>query len=156
MDKLIETLGITSLSKSEVSVTAKELDTAVEAFRSCPLDASPGSGKSMAYIVPIIDRVMWEGSGHGVRPVVVYPMNAPANSQCNNLEKFLGKANRKVTFERWFTFQNKWKVHDATTHSDDSIGIQCRHVGHRVTATRWRSFRTGGGVSRSVLLAACR
>jgi len=106
--------------------------------------------------VPIIDRVMWEGSGHGVRPVVVYPMNAPANSQCNNLEKFLGKANRKVTFERWFTFQNKWKVHDATTHSDDSIGIQCRHVGHRVTATRWRSFRTGGGVSRSVLLAACR
>jgi hypothetical protein len=65
MDKLIETLGITSLSKSEVSVTAKELDTAVEAFRSCPLDASPGSGKSMAYIVPIIDRVAWEGSGHG-------------------------------------------------------------------------------------------
>ena len=101
MDKLIETLGITSLSKSEVSVTAKELDT------SCPLDASPGSGKSMAYIVPIIDRVAWEGSGHGVRPVVAYPMNAPANSQCNNLEKFLGKANRKVTFERWFTFQNK-------------------------------------------------
>jgi superfamily II DNA/RNA helicase len=107
MDKLIETLGITSLSKSEVSVTAKELDTAVEAFRSCPLDASPGSGKSMAYIVPIIDRVAWEGSGHGVRPVVAYPMNAPANSQCNNLEKFLVKANRKVTFERWFTFQNK-------------------------------------------------
>jgi superfamily II DNA/RNA helicase len=107
MDKLVETLGITSLSKSEVSVTAKELDTAVEAFRSCPLDASPGSGKSMAYIVPIIDRVAWEGSGHGVRPVVAYPMNAPANSQCNNLEKFLVKANRKVTFERWFTFQNK-------------------------------------------------
>jgi Transposase, Mutator family len=72
MDKLIETLGITSLSKSEVSVTAKELDTAVEAFRSCPLDASPGSGKSMAYIVPIIDRVAWEGSDHGVRPVVAY------------------------------------------------------------------------------------
>jgi len=58
MAKLIETLGITSLSKSQVSVAAKELDTAVEAFRSCPLDASPGSGKSMAYIVPIIDRVV--------------------------------------------------------------------------------------------------
>jgi putative transposase len=32
-DKLVETLGITSLSKSQVSVMAKELDTAVEAFR---------------------------------------------------------------------------------------------------------------------------
>jgi hypothetical protein len=32
MDKLVETLGITSLSKSQVSVMTKELDTAVEAF----------------------------------------------------------------------------------------------------------------------------
>jgi putative transposase len=41
MDKLVDTLGITSLSKSQVSVMAKELDTAVEAFRSRPLDAGP-------------------------------------------------------------------------------------------------------------------
>ena len=38
MDKLVETLGITGLSKSQVSVMAKELDTAVEAFRTRPLD----------------------------------------------------------------------------------------------------------------------
>ena len=41
MDKLVQTLGITSLSKSQVSVMAKELDTAVEAFRTRPLDAGP-------------------------------------------------------------------------------------------------------------------
>lgn len=41
MDKLVETLGITSLSKSQVSVMAKELDGAVEAFRTRPLDAGP-------------------------------------------------------------------------------------------------------------------
>ncbi|WP_084024920.1 IS256 family transposase, partial [Mycobacterium avium] len=41
MDKLVETLGITSLSKSQVSVMAKELDAAVEAFRTRPLDAGP-------------------------------------------------------------------------------------------------------------------
>jgi putative transposase len=41
MDKLVETLGITGLSKSQVSVMAKELDAAVEAFRSRPLDAGP-------------------------------------------------------------------------------------------------------------------
>lgn len=41
MDKLVETLGITSLSKSQVSVMTKELDAAVEAFRTRPLDADP-------------------------------------------------------------------------------------------------------------------
>jgi putative transposase len=40
MDKLlVETLGITSLS--QVSVMANELDVAVEAFRSQPLDPGP-------------------------------------------------------------------------------------------------------------------
>ena len=43
MDKLVETLGITSLSKSQVSVMAKELDAAVEAFRTRPLDAGPAA-----------------------------------------------------------------------------------------------------------------
>ena len=41
MDKLVETLGITSLSKSQVCVMAKELDVAVDAFRTRPLDAGP-------------------------------------------------------------------------------------------------------------------
>ncbi len=41
MGKLVATLGITSLSKSQVSVMAKELDEQVEAFRSRPLDAGP-------------------------------------------------------------------------------------------------------------------
>ena len=30
-----------------------------------------GSGKSLSYIVPIVDRVLREGSGHGVRAIVV-------------------------------------------------------------------------------------
>src|SRR5512133_285753 len=41
MEKLVETLGITGLSKSQVSEMAKDLDTQVEAFRSRPLDAGP-------------------------------------------------------------------------------------------------------------------
>jgi putative transposase len=41
MEKLVETLGITSLSKSQVSVMAKELDEHVESFRTRPLDAGP-------------------------------------------------------------------------------------------------------------------
>ena len=40
IDKLVESPGTTSLSKSQVSVMAKEFDTAVETFRTRPLDAS--------------------------------------------------------------------------------------------------------------------
>ena len=38
MERLVESLGVTSLSKSQVSVMVAELDEAVEAFRSRPLE----------------------------------------------------------------------------------------------------------------------
>jgi transposase-like protein len=41
MEKLVESLGITRLSRSQVSVMAAELDGAVEDFRTRPLDAGP-------------------------------------------------------------------------------------------------------------------
>ncbi|MEE1621077.1 IS256 family transposase, partial [Zafaria sp. J156] len=41
MEKLVETLGITRLSKSQVSLMAQDLDAQVEAFRTRPLDAGP-------------------------------------------------------------------------------------------------------------------
>jgi putative transposase len=41
VEKLAETLGIKSLSKSQVSELAKSLDAAVEQFRSRPLDGGP-------------------------------------------------------------------------------------------------------------------
>ncbi len=41
MEKLVQSLGVTSLSKSQVSVMARDLDEQVEAFRSRPLDQGP-------------------------------------------------------------------------------------------------------------------
>src|SRR6187200_3066152 len=41
MEKLVEQLGITRLSKSQVSEMAKDLNAQVEAFRTRPLDAGP-------------------------------------------------------------------------------------------------------------------
>ncbi|WP_316691167.1 transposase, partial [Pseudonocardia sp. H11422] len=41
MERLVESLGITRLSKSQVSVMAAELDAQVADFRSRPLDAGP-------------------------------------------------------------------------------------------------------------------
>ena len=41
MDKLVQSLGITGLSKSQVSVMARDLDELVRDFRERPLDAGP-------------------------------------------------------------------------------------------------------------------
>ncbi|GAA4847100.1 DEAD/DEAH box helicase [Luteimicrobium xylanilyticum] len=69
------------------------------------LTTGTGSGKSLAYIVPIVDHVLRRGSGRGVQAIVVYPMNALANSQQEELSKFLrdgfGEGNEPVTFARY-------------------------------------------------------
>jgi superfamily II DNA/RNA helicase len=81
---------------------------AIEAARtgnSYVLTTGTGSGKSLAYIIPIVDRVLKakaEGTYRpGIKAIVVYPMNALANSQLGELEKFLGTASQPVTFERY-------------------------------------------------------
>ncbi len=53
------------------------------------LTTGTGSGKSLAYIVPIVNHILKRGSGRGVQAIVVYPMNALANSQNGELQKFL-------------------------------------------------------------------
>ncbi|CAN5209311.1 DEAD/DEAH box helicase [soil metagenome] len=68
------------------------------------LTTGTGSGKSLAYIVPIVDSVLRE-PGPGIKAIVVYPMNALANSQQNELAKFLklGFADSRspVTYDRY-------------------------------------------------------
>src|SRR5437899_381056 len=57
--------------------------------RSYVLTTGTGSGKSLAYLIPIVDRVLRDGPGRGIQAIVVYPMNALANSQQGELAKFL-------------------------------------------------------------------
>ncbi len=48
-----------------------------------------GSGKSLTYLVPIVDQVLRENpERHAVRAIIVYPMNALINSQLDALEQF--------------------------------------------------------------------
>jgi len=56
------------------------------------LTTGTGSGKSLAYMIPIVDHVLKRGSGRGIQAIVVYPMNALANSQADELTKFLDPA----------------------------------------------------------------
>lgn len=69
------------------------------------LTTGTGSGKSLGYMVPIVDFVLRRGSGRGVKAIVVYPMNALANSQQGELRKFLchgyPDGRGPITFERY-------------------------------------------------------
>lgn len=49
-----------------------------------------GSGKSMSYVVPIIDDLLRNPQLKGIRAILVYPMNALINSQEEEFKKFLG------------------------------------------------------------------
>ncbi|MGW3362254.1 DEAD/DEAH box helicase [Streptosporangium canum] len=81
---------------------------AVEAARdggSYVLTTGTGSGKSLAYMVPIVDSVLRDPDPGRVKAIVVYPMNALANSQLHELERFLEwglpKDARPVSFDRY-------------------------------------------------------
>ncbi|SDD51331.1 protein kinase domain-containing protein [Actinokineospora iranica] len=74
------------------------------------LTTGTGSGKSLSYIVPIVDRVLRARENEGptdarVRAIIVYPMNALANSQLKELDKYLldgyGKGREPVTYARY-------------------------------------------------------
>ncbi|MCY4632844.1 MAG: DEAD/DEAH box helicase [bacterium] len=59
------------------------------AGRSFVMTTGTGSGKSLGYIVPAVDHMLRAGSGQGIKALIVYPMNALANSQIEELDKFL-------------------------------------------------------------------
>ena len=88
------------------------------------LTTGTGSGKSLTYIVPIVDRILREGPGKGIRAIVIYPMNALANSQAGELEKFLkfGFPNNAgpVTYRR-YTGQEKQDERDEIIASPPDI-----------------------------------
>lgn len=62
-----------------------------------------GSGKSLCFFLPIIDAVLRakeQDSAPRTRAIVIYPMNALANSQREELIKYIGE-NGPVTFARY-------------------------------------------------------
>jgi len=65
-----------------------------------------GSGKSLCFFIPIVSHVLAARRTSAKRrthAIVVYPMNALANSQMEELGKFIGQApgDRTVTFARY-------------------------------------------------------
>nr|AAB05796.1 transposase [Mycobacterium branderi] len=73
MERLVESLGVTSLSKSQVSAMAAELDEAVEAFRTRPLDAGP---YTFVAADALVLRVREQGRVIGVHTLIATGINA--------------------------------------------------------------------------------
>ena len=65
-----------------------------------------GSGKSLCFFIPIVNHVLGTrrtNTERRTQAVVVYPMNALANSQMEELSKFIGqvRGDRPITFARY-------------------------------------------------------
>ena len=76
--------------------------------KSFAVTTGTGSGKSLCFFVPIIDaaiRTRTAGEPARTRAIVIYPMNALANSQMKELEKFIEQSglpqNLLPTFARY-------------------------------------------------------
>ncbi|MDT0321558.1 DEAD/DEAH box helicase [Streptomyces millisiae] len=78
---------------------------AADVGRSYVLTTGTGSGKSVAYMLPIINSVLRTPNPDGISAIVVYPMNALANSQHEELRRYLEwgipEGDRRVTFARY-------------------------------------------------------
>lgn len=65
-----------------------------------------GSGKSLCFFIPIVSAVLAERRKSAVRrtrAIIIYPMNALANSQLEEIDKFVGNVSgeRPVSFARY-------------------------------------------------------
>lgn len=74
--------------------------------RSFVVTTGTGSGKLLCFFVPILDRIVrarHAGEAPRTRAIVIYPMNALANSQMGEIEKYLneGQIAHKPTVARY-------------------------------------------------------
>ena len=85
-----------------------------------------GSGKSLCFFIPIVDRVLKARratSERRTQAIVVYPMNALANSQMDELAKFVGQVQgeQPITFARYTGQENMDERKHVANHPPDIL-----------------------------------
>ena len=83
VEKLAESLGVTRLSKSQVSVMAAELDEMVASFRSRPLDAGP---YAFVWIDALTQKVREGGRTVNVHALIATGVNADGKREILGLD----------------------------------------------------------------------
>lgn len=95
------------------------------AGKSYVVTTGTGSGKSLCFFIPIVDAIVKAkraGEAPHTRAIVIYPMNALANSQREELKKFLDSEHggTKVTYAR-YTGQESQEERDRIKNNPPDI-----------------------------------
>lgn len=137
MEKLVETLGITSLSKSQVSVMAKELDEQVEAFRSRPLDAGP---YTFVAADALVLKVRENGRADNVHALVAVGVNADGYREILGIDVTSAEDGAGwLTFFRGLVARGVSGVRSVTSDAHASLVAA---IGATLPGASWQRCRT--------------
>src|SRR6059058_1407119 len=137
MEKLVETLGITRLSKSQVSRMAADLDAQVEAFRTRPLDQGP-------YTFVAADALTMKVREHG-RVVLVHALVATGVNADGHREVLGLQITSAEDGAGWLTFFRDLVARGLTgvrlVTSDAHAGLVAA-IGVTLPGATWQRCRT--------------
>lgn len=91
------------------------------------LTTGTGSGKSLSYMIPIVDAILKQKQTDktpSIKAIIIYPMNALVNSQIEELDKFLGdysSATKPVTYGRYTGQESDDERHFMAANPPDII-----------------------------------
>jgi very-short-patch-repair endonuclease len=141
--------------------------------KSYVLTSGTGSGKSLTYIVPIVNHVLRHGTGKGIQAIVVYPMNALANSQIEELAKFIPR-DAPVTYARYtgqeqgdererirrtppdILLTNYMMLELLLTRREDSSLVRAAHNLRFLVFDELHTYRGRQGADVALLIRRCR
>ena len=90
------------------------------------LTTGTGSGKSLSYILPIVDAVLKAKASNpkpSIKAIIIYPMNALVNSQLEELDKYLEHygEDKPVTYGRYTGQESQEERHSMSACPPDII-----------------------------------
>jgi transposase-like protein len=137
MEKLVESLGITRLSKSQVSRMAADLDVAVEAFRTRPLDAGP---YTFVAADALVLKVREGGRVVGIHALIATGVNADGHREILGLQ-----ASTAEDGAGWLAFFRDLTARGLTgvglVTSDAHAGLTAA-IGATLPGASWQRCRT--------------
>jgi putative transposase len=147
MDKLVQSLGITGLSKSQVSVMARDLDAHVADFRTRPLDAGP---YTFVAADALVMKVREGGRVRGVSVMVATAVNADGHREVIGVQVATGE-----THAGWLGFFRDLLARGlsgvALVTSDAHAGL-VEAIAATLPGASWQRCRTHYAAN---LMAAC-
>jgi ATP-dependent helicase YprA (DUF1998 family) len=89
-----------------------------------------GSGKSLCFFIPIIDAAVRARAAREparTRAIVIYPMNALANSQREEIDKFMKQSGVPENLRIWLSATRRWSTTSSTCRLTVlAVGPPCR------------------------------